>query len=329
MKLEKLEEPARKRWTRVFVIAILCITVVSIGVMNIRYDSLARYPYKDERSREIIKEHLTDEEIAYIIEYSIPPNMFIAFIDEEGFNIYHAAEYKQLSNVLWQETPGNIVKMVEETRDIIDLNSLIYYLNIGYDYDSIYSFLQSDDYLEGDGLAVPINSDIIYLSDSRSMSTYEPSPLVSPVGITVTDSSITLKDTAEIALENVCSVIANEIQTDELCSSLVITKGYVSYEDQAELNESGESSIAPGHDDHQTGLAVNFTLIGLEEGEFYKTQQFYWLLEFGWQYGFVAEQVDHTMYFRYVGTDIASAIHDSGQSYSEFMEEYMQEWYGN
>ena len=119
-----------KNKKHIFVTCLLVIAIVCIGIMNIKYDRLSRYPYQDEESRKIIDEYLTDEEIEYIIEYSIATNVFISFIDCEGFNIYHASEYKQLSNLLWQEKPENIVQMVEATRDYITVDQLYNFLNI-------------------------------------------------------------------------------------------------------------------------------------------------------------------------------------------------------
>ena len=107
-----LDEKPRKRWTAIFVGVVVSIAITCISIMNIHYDELARYPYKDERSRELIKEYKNKEEIDYIIEYSIAPNVFISFIQADDFNIYHATEYKKLSEVMWMESPEHIVEMV-------------------------------------------------------------------------------------------------------------------------------------------------------------------------------------------------------------------------
>ena len=123
-----LDEKTRKRWTAIFVGVVVCIAITCISIMNIHYDELARYPYKDERSRELIKEYLNKEEIDYIIEYSIAPNVFISFIQADDFNIYHATEYKKLSEVMWMESPEHIVEMVEKTRNAMDIDTLARYL---------------------------------------------------------------------------------------------------------------------------------------------------------------------------------------------------------
>ena len=115
-------------YTMLFIGGVIVFTFLCLLIMNSRYDSLSRYPYRDQRSRQLIKQYLTSEEIEYIIEYSIEPNLFISFIQAEGFNIYHAAEYKKLSEVLWNESPQRIVDMIEETYEIIDTDTLIEFL---------------------------------------------------------------------------------------------------------------------------------------------------------------------------------------------------------
>ena len=79
-----VDEKKRNRWSAVFVSSLLIFSLVCFGLMNTRYDALSRYPYTDRRSRELIKQYLTKQEIDYIIEYSIAPNMFVAYIREDG-----------------------------------------------------------------------------------------------------------------------------------------------------------------------------------------------------------------------------------------------------
>ena len=88
----------------IFVCSLIFIAIICLTIMNIKYDRLSRYPYQEKEAREIIDKYLSDEEIEYIIEYSIAPNVFISFIDVDGFNIYHASEYKELSKLRWQNT---------------------------------------------------------------------------------------------------------------------------------------------------------------------------------------------------------------------------------
>ena len=127
----------------IFVCSLIFIAIICLTIMNIKYDRLSRYPYQEKEAREIIDKYLSDEEIEYIIEYSIAPNVFISFIDVDGFNIYHASEYKELSKLRWQNTPDEIVEMVEKTRDYIDIQTLDNYL-YQYTFDEILYLLTNN-----------------------------------------------------------------------------------------------------------------------------------------------------------------------------------------
>ena len=78
-------------------IALLVIVVVMYSVcmyfMNIRFNRLSRYPYKNDRAIKLIDTYLTDEEIDYIIEYSVDYRYFIDYIECKGFRYLGRAFY--------------------------------------------------------------------------------------------------------------------------------------------------------------------------------------------------------------------------------------------
>lgn len=144
--ISQKEIKRRKKWTAIFVSSIVAFTLICVTILYSKYDSLARYPYSDAKSRELIKEYLNRDEIEYIIEYSIAPNMFVSYIAEDGFNIYHASEYKKLSESQWEKSPSQIVQMVEETYDIYNVDQLsLMLVNGNYEYETIHNFLTSSD----------------------------------------------------------------------------------------------------------------------------------------------------------------------------------------
>lgn len=51
--------------TAVFVLCVALLGSVCIGILNSKYDSLSRYPYTDQKSRELIKEYLTGRDRLY------------------------------------------------------------------------------------------------------------------------------------------------------------------------------------------------------------------------------------------------------------------------
>ncbi len=129
MSITTLAGKSKKRWTLFFVVAVIGIVFSCLAVMNHHYDSLARYPYRDQKSRELIKQYLNEEEIAYIIEYSIPPNMFIAFrnckIDD--FTKLISLEIFNPPAVEPAHAPVNIKnKRIEWEKAIFMLNTLLF-----------------------------------------------------------------------------------------------------------------------------------------------------------------------------------------------------------
>lgn len=316
----------------IFVAFLLVIAIACIGIMNIKYDRLSRYPYQDEESRKIINEYLTDEEIEYIIEYSIAPNVFISFIDVDGFNIYHASEYKQLSNLLWQEKPENIVQMVEATRDYITVDQLYNLLN-NYKYNEIIYYFEIKDAYNPDSILVENAKSIdAYLDDTYTVGIRVPSNLQAiDEEIIAADDSVQLEASCAQALYQMCLAITDsEEYQDTKCGGIEIQRGYVSYDkqkavyDEMQKNNPDVSGILnyPGHDEHQLGLAVDLSLHGLDASNFSKTAQYQWLVDNAYKYGFIQTYTDQSFndthksaklyHFRYVGVTLATYIHDNG-----------------
>lgn len=117
---------------------------------------------------------------------------------------------------------------------------------------------------------------------------------------------------------------------------LSIRSGYRSYERQKEIynnyvREDGKAeadrySARPGHSEHQTGLA--FDVNSLSQS-FENTDEGKWLAENCWKYGFIIrypkgkEGITGYMYepwhIRYLGTDTAKKVHDSGLTLEEYL----------
>ena len=170
-----LEGEEKKKWTAVFVSAIVLFSVCCMVFFHLRSDSLARYPFRDKTSRDLIRKYLTQEEIEYIIEYSIPPNMFIAYIQEDGFSIYHAAEYKQVSDSQWDKSPKDIVSMVEETRTIMSVEELENYLHENnYRYEDVSRWIRNESESGITLIPYAMNLDA-YLDLTHSVSSRSPS----------------------------------------------------------------------------------------------------------------------------------------------------------
>ena len=340
MELELQNDPKKlKRGRRLFVISLLVVSLLSIAWMNTKYDSLSRYPYTDQKSRQLIKKYLNKSEIEYIIEYSIAPNMFIAYIQEDGFNIYHAAEYKALSAYEWQASPASIVKMVEETRNQIDVDTLAAYLQ-SYTYEELHQFLTEGDVYSGSGtLLQNAASPEAYLNDTIGVGMRTPQGLqeLNAAVPAANGAKIIVSETIQQPLQDLCAEIQQDAGSTMACDGLSVEQGYISYEAQKQRYATAQTQYGteavkyefyPGHSDHQLGLAVDFSVDGVLDNDFAKTSQYQWLQEKAYTFGFVEDYTKddagrtnknaQPYHFRYVGIDLALRLHNSGSTFSEW-----------
>lgn len=322
----------------IFVGMILLISILCLSFMNINYDKLSRYPYKNEESNRLIREYLTDEEIEYIIEYSIAPSTFIAYIQEKDFNIYHAAEYRDLNKLLWDQTPSAIVKMVEQTRDSMDVVTLANYL-VHYSYDEVLYWIQHGDPYNADSILVTnAGNPNAYVDDKHTVGIRTPFNLqiLDPEIPVNGDKRIQVDVALQTPLKLMCSVISEDIDTNRPCGGLLVDKGYISYTEQEKLYKDaleryGENAdkieFKPGHSEHQLGLAVDFTVEGLDESDFSKTEQYTWLQENAYRFGLVqtyqtvnsqiTNKAEQSYHYRFVGYEYAKYLHDSNLTLSD------------
>ena len=339
-----LEGNEKKKWTAVFVSVIILFSACCILLFHLQSDSLARYPFKDKTSKELIRKYLTQEEIEYIIEYSIPPNMFIAYIQEDGFSIYHAAEYKKLSDSQWDKSPKDIVDMVEETRSIMSVEELENYLaENNYRYEDVSRWIRNE---SADGVVlIPLAMNIdAYLDRDHTVSSRTPAtqPLAEEIPVKG-GAHIEVREEVQQPLLALCSNIKTSLSSQHACAGLQIAQGYVSYSEQAKQyraaqEESADSEILsvfpPGHDEHQLGLAVDFSVDGLPDDAFAKTIQSSWLSANAWKYGFIqtwntddeaiTSHASQPWHYRFVGIDLAKTIHDSGLTFARYKAQIKQ-----
>ncbi len=110
-----------------------------------------------------------------------------------------------------------------------------------------------------------------------------------------------------------------------------ITSGYRTEERQRELYENDKKGTAakPGTSEHQTGLAFDVTTRS-DGGGFEETEQFRWLNENCWDFGFILRYPEgkegitgipyEPWHYRYVGVEIAKTIHENGWTLEEYCE---------
>lgn len=324
----------------IFVSMILVVSILCYAFMNVNYDKLSRYPYKNEENNRLIRKYLNDEEIEYIIEYSIAPATFIAYIQEDNFNIYHASEYRELNKLLWDETPASIVRMVEETRNSMDVMTLANYL-VHYKFDEILYWVDHGDPYNMDSILVTnAGNPNAYVDDIHTISIRKPFnlQLLNEDVPTVDGDEMEVDIALQIPLKDLCVAIQEELQTKKACGGLLVSEGYISYANQdkryKEAKEAyGDSAdkveFMPGHSEHQLGLAVDFVLDGIENEDFSKTEQYNWLKENAHRFGLVqtykvenaylTNKAEQSYHFRYVGNEMAHYLFTNNLTISELI----------
>ncbi len=112
-------------------------------------------------------------------------------------------------------------------------------------------------------------------------------------------------------------------------SGFILTSGYRSEEKQRELYENSTDGTAaiPGASEHQTGLSFDVTA-HYDNGSFEDTEQFRWLMEHCWSFGFILrypqgkEHITGIPYepwhYRYVGAEAALEIRQNGWTLEEY-----------
>ena len=145
----------------------------------------------------------------------------------------------------------------------------------------------------------------------------------------------------------------NAMYTDRPKNSAYVTSAYRDYAYQSSLfeqyvkkytdlgysREDAEAEVLrtsalPGTSEHQSGLCVDFITVGMKNGlnntDFEKTSAFKWLSENAYKYGFILRYPENktsitgydyeSWHFRFVGRDVATAIHFSGICLEEYLE---------
>jgi zinc D-Ala-D-Ala carboxypeptidase len=126
--------------------------------------------------------------------------------------------------------------------------------------------------------------------------------------------------------------------------TLYVTSAFRSFETQYNLYENYAKrdgfakadtySARPGHSEHQTGLAVDLVKKGSTLSNFHLTEDFEWLKENSYKYGFIIryplgkEDITGYIYepwhYRYVGVEVASYIYENKITYDEYYTYYLE-----
>ncbi|MBQ7889605.1 MAG: M15 family metallopeptidase [Erysipelotrichaceae bacterium] len=311
-----------------FVSVIAAVALICIGIMNIRYDRLSRYPYQDAEARAIIEKHFSNKDIEYLIEYSIAPSTFIKYVTYEGFSIYHADDYNFIRDKIWYLTDEEVVNIVELGRDVMSMDQLANML-LKYDSITVFHYLKHRDEYAKDSILIDNPDEIIaYVDNTHTVSTrilFENEPLTM---ISSSSENVVMAKTAVEPLKAMCTAIETELGNKKTCGGLVADAGYIDYETQKMLyldlvEQYGDQASFygdyPGHSEHQLGLAIDFSVNGFKQENFEDSAQYKWLKENAHRFGFVqsytvdkqdlTEKAARPWHWRYVGHELAAEMY--------------------
>jgi D-alanyl-D-alanine carboxypeptidase len=115
--------------------------------------------------------------------------------------------------------------------------------------------------------------------------------------------------------------------------NLLVNDGFRSHEAQRRIyEETADKTLvqAPGHSEHQTGLAADIAVSGVAGSVMGESAEGKWLAENAWKYGLILRypqgkrEVTGIAYepwhFRYVGVENAKNIRDSGLCLEEYLD---------
>lgn len=341
-----------------FIASLLVLFCICFTIMNRHYDELARYPYVTNENRDIIVEHLSNDDINYMISQQLKPEQFLPYIKTEGFLLRNTLWYNRAKEI---QPASNevIVSFINDFRNRLDYAGMETLLQ-AYSYDTLRTFYEEEnDYIQNAAIVNNPSALLTLIEDNETLYTFEPKKLVSigdlpHVSLVNGKSDIKVIEDVNKPLHELCNDISKTNQ--KTCGNLIITAGYISYEDQIPIYESmmlkyGKDEFRrywdyPGQSEYQLGTLIRFQPVGREdskvddlslptdeqkddkESENEEAKLAKWLEENAYKYGFVIrypkdkEAITKKQYqpftLRYVGKEVAEVLYQNKQIINEY-----------
>lgn len=311
----------------ILISVLIAFSITCIYLMNDSYDRLARYQYEiTDEQREIIESHLSDDDINYIIQQKIKPEQFMDFILLDGFTVKNTLYYGVCRMIRPTDLQYivNFVNQYKGNFSFSDLEDII----SNYDYEMLTSFYNNEyRYIKDASLITQPNDIDISIGRNETVYRYIPTSLsiidntMMPVVSALNNDYIEVKSEVVDPLKQLCTDIATT--NNKTCGGLILTSGYVSYDNQITLYEDaiikyGADNFRkyedyPGQSEKQLGYTVVFTVSETKEEDMAESAQAKWLLENARKYGFIVRypkdqetktgKIYQPFTLRYVGVD--------------------------
>lgn len=206
--------------TGIFIFCLLVFAVCAFFLES-HYDPLARYPYGNPDQRRIIENKLSDSEIDYLINSQMDPEVFMQFIETDGFQIRNSYYYRAAIQIRPAD-PEIVVDFVNSIRSRWSLGEMENYLRY-YSYSDLTDYLDSRQKAE---LVLQPDDPNLVLKDEKTVWTY------SPANLRMDETGLILLSEAMDAWSAMQQAAAED------GVSLTAHCGYVSYMMQKQMTDS-------------------------------------------------------------------------------------------
>lgn len=281
---------------------------------NIEYDDMTGFTVVVNK---LLEKKYNSEEINYIIKnYKEDLNILL---NMEYTNIL---QFKDISNFEIEKIERYLNYQKEKDYDI---KTVVTYVNIGLDQKGYSTYTEYTEEEVQNDLTILVNK-YHKLPDN-----FEPNDLVS----LSYNSNYKLRSEAAKAFEKLTSagIVDNIIFYPFSAYRSFETQNvlYNRYKDRDGEEKADTYSARPGFSEHQLGLAIDIrsnTLSDNLTNEHYK-----WMMDNSYKYGFiirypkgkqyVTQFIEEPWHLRYLGIELATKVHDSGLTYDEYYDLYM------
>lgn len=327
------------------VLLILLLLGLFLGcfyVMNLNYDTFARYNYElQEDEKRYLSTHLDSSETEFIITNQINPEVLFRFIYNPGFELNNCLWYQEALDTQ-PEDINYIIGFVNAYRKSGKLTS---FQDVGsyltnYTYATLEEFFNATSpYLADSTLIRNPKRDTLTLLGNYSVYNYVPENLVEISGVKVNPKygeSILIKKEALPSLQNMCIELTKMFESE--CGGLEVSIGYLSFDVQKEIFsdymlEYGKDEFSkhwdyPSQNEYQLGYTIKFDFSDEELSKEKKDELKAWLASHAHEYGYVvrypANKVSETgkvgqdLTLRYVGKEVANDLHSKGNTLNDY-----------
>lgn len=296
------------------VIALIVLILIILSIFGVKF-----YQYKNSTEYKLKSTGYTKDEIKIILDNNI--NLDIPLKEyNDGLTKFITNKYFMRNRL------DRYLSYYKEHKDI-DINRIVRIVNANSDKPYYTDIKETTDI-----------SNLVLVNKYNSLNeNYIPTDLVD-VSIMYAYSGHKLREDAYNAYLNMAK------DARKLGLKLIISSSFRTYDKQESsyksfVNKYGEKealtlAAKAGCSEHQTGLAMDIVTSLKEDEDFTSTDEFSWLKENAYKYGFILRYKEGTeditgysyepYHYRYVGIDIAKIIYEEDITFDEYYAYYIE-----